>query len=30
MEKFFELFRRNLKTERLEIRMLEPNDENAD
>ena len=29
MEKFFELFGRNIKTERLEMRILEPNEENA-
>lgn len=29
MEKFFELFKRNLKTERLEMRILEPTEENA-
>ena len=29
MEKFLELFRRNLQTERLELRILEPNAENA-
>ena len=29
MEKFLELFKRNLKTERLEMRILEPNEENA-
>ena len=29
MEKFFELFKRNLKTERLEMRILEPNEQNA-
>lgn len=30
MEKFFELFRKNLKTERLELRILEPNIQNAE
>ena len=29
MEKFFELFKRDLKTERLEMRILEPTPENA-
>lgn len=29
MEKFFELFGHNIKTERLEMRILEPNEENA-
>lgn len=29
MEKFFELFKRNLTTERLEMRILEPTQENA-
>lgn len=29
MEKFYELFRRNLKTKRLELRVLEPTEENA-
>ena len=29
MEKFYELFRRNLKTPRLELRILEPTPENA-
>ena len=29
MEKFFELFKKNLKTERLEMRILEPTPENA-
>lgn len=29
MEKFFELFKKNLKTERLELRILEPTIENA-
>lgn len=29
MEKFYELFRRNLKTKRLEMRILEPTPENA-
>ena len=29
MEKFFELFKRNLQTERLEMRILEPTPENA-
>lgn len=29
MEKFFELFKRNLKTPRLELRILEPTPENA-
>ena len=29
MEKFFELFKKNLKTERLELRVLEPTVENA-
>ena len=29
MEKFFELFKRDLKTDRLEMRMLEPTPENA-
>lgn len=29
MEKFFKLFKRNLKTERLELRILEPTKENA-
>ena len=29
MEKFYELFRRNLKTPRLELRILEPTLENA-
>ena len=29
MEKFFELFKQNLKTERLEMRILEPTEENA-
>ena len=29
MEKFFELFKQNLKTERLEMRILEPTPENA-
>ncbi len=30
MEKFYELFRRDLKTERLELRVLEPTPENAE
>lgn len=30
MEKFFELFKKNLKTERLELRILEPTMENAE
>ena len=29
MEKFFELFKRNLKTQRLELRIMEPTLENA-
>ena len=29
MEKFFELFGHNIKTERLEMHILEPNEENA-
>ena len=29
MEKFYKLFRRNLKTKRLELRILEPTEENA-
>ena len=29
MEKFYKLFRRDLKTERLELRMLKPTPENA-
>lgn len=29
MEKFYKLFRRNLKTKRLELRVLEPTEENA-
>lgn len=29
MEKFYELFRRDLKTKRLELRILEPTEENA-
>ena len=29
MEKFFELFKKNLKTERLELRIMEPTPENA-
>ena len=29
MDRFYELFRRNLKTSRLELRVLEPTPENA-
>ena len=29
MEQFYKLFRRNLKTKRLELRILEPTEENA-